>query len=943
MYKNLAKGILAILLLLVAGLLAIGYFFQRASVPVIEGTATVHGIVAQVHIDRDSFGVPHIFAKTDEDAYFGLGYAEAQDRLFQMEMMRRVGEGRLSELVGKKALVVDIWARTIGFSRIAHQLWLHSGTATRKYLTSYVRGINSYIAEHTGEPSFEFDALGIQPEPWNVEQCLMIGRLMSWEMNFSYWTDAAFGDIALSLDSTHLKSLFPDYPAEGATVMEGATEQVIKARWNGNQLNVASSPSVKKDTARAPHARKDSLRIKDSSANNHSHTSEHLSRTTQDLRGFFTELREVDNELSSILGMHGVGGGSNAIAIGSARTTTGGAILENDTHLRLGTPSRWYLAHLKSEEGLNVAGFSIPGLPVILCGRNEKLSWGITNGMADESDFFVESPDSTGAFYHTARGKQKFVEFVDSIRIRDSISTRPMRTIGIEIRQTIHGPIITDHPAHFTQFIYNHPRAGGVPSDTTIFRKKHPIALAWNGEYVLSDEVGAAFKLQRSQSIAEARVSLKSFATPIINVCFAEAGTGAIAWQYVGRLPRRSGNEERVLLPRDGTSAADEWQGFLTMSDMPWMQNPSRGYLVSANNPPMRNRAIAISNNWEPPARADRIAQLVEAERKLDPGSITRISMDVTSPLDRDIILPRLLDLYPDPDPLTTKPDYLWKRKIDSMHFLWKRDSLHTRVELGDSTAKKNSLQDSLMAVASSDTSHPVASYDKLTSMALEYLRNWDGNMQPTETAAAIYAVFLNQLLINTFKDELGPDRFDEFIFVSNIPLRTLERILPDANNVWWDDISTPNIHETRDVILSRSFAEALNVLQKRFGTDMREWQWGKLHGMTYHHQLEAGGATVAKMVNIESGPAAGGLTTVSQASYDLWAPYAMWVGPSMRMIADMKTNVLDAVLPTGNSGAIFGSHYRDMLDLLKAGQYDIIPLDEENPGWKRFELLPAN
>ena len=317
--------------------------------------------------------------------------------------------------------------------------------------------------------------------------------------------------------------------------------------------------------------------------------------------------------------------------------------------------------------------------------------------------------------------------------------------------------------------------------------------------------------------------------------------------------------------------------------------------------------------------------------------------MDVTSPLDRDIVLPRLLDLYPDPDPLTTKPDYTWKRKIDSMHFLWKRDSLHARVELGDSNAKNNSIQDSLLAVASSDTSHPVASYDKLTSMALEYLRNWDGNMQPTETAAAIYAVFLNQLLINTFKDELGPDRFDEFIFVSNIPLRTLERILPDANNVWWDDISTPGIRETRDVIISRSFAEALNILQKSYGRDMREWQWGRLHGMTYHHQLEAGGTTVAKMVNIESGPAGGGLTTVSQASYDLWAPYAMWVGPSMRMIADMRTNVLDAVLPTGNSGAIFGSHYRDMLDLFKAGQYDIIPLDEENPGWKRFELLPAN
>src|SRR5688572_28639455 len=182
---------------MVVSLLLLGVLTVDRSLPVYEGELEAPGLRQQMEIYRDSFGISHIYGATEADCYYGLGYAQAQERLFQMDFTRRIGRGRLSEVLGPDALMIDTWARTIGFSRIASEMVKKMSPQTKSILTAYANGVNACIAACDGRYAFEFDALAYEPEPWTVEDCLVIARLMSWELNFSFWHDAAFSDIAL--------------------------------------------------------------------------------------------------------------------------------------------------------------------------------------------------------------------------------------------------------------------------------------------------------------------------------------------------------------------------------------------------------------------------------------------------------------------------------------------------------------------------------------------------------------------------------------------------------------------------------------------------------------------------------------------------------------------------------------------------------------------------
>lgn len=426
MFPRFAFGLGYLILLLAVGLLVLGVHFMSGTVPAYSGSAVVSGIGGTIDIDRDEYAIPHIHTATERDAYFGLGYAEAQDRLFQMELERRLGAGRMSELFGNRTLLVDEWSRTIGFSRIADQMWLKAGPRTRDVLTAFVSGINAYLAEHRKHLGFEFDALQLVPENWRPQDCLAIGRLMSWEMNFSALADAAFGDFSLTLDSAHLHSLFPTYPTDGATVLGGVNPSMFVSNYLAGvprvpaevrapamhrdtgalPSNEASKPQLPKSQPIKPVSQKPKLKIGG------------VIGSTRDFATLFREACVFDSTIGAT-----IGGGSNAFAISGSHTTGGAAMLENDAHLQLESPSRWYLAHLVSDDGLNVAGFLIPGLPVILSGRTASLAWGITNGMADECDYFIERLDSTGTKYVLPNGTARnFTLIHDTIRVRDSTS-----------------------------------------------------------------------------------------------------------------------------------------------------------------------------------------------------------------------------------------------------------------------------------------------------------------------------------------------------------------------------------------------------------------------------------------------------------------------------------------------------------------------------------------
>lgn len=902
-------GLAYTLFLLLIGLWLAGTHFMAVTVPVYTGKASIRGLSSTTTIDRDAYAIPHIHGSTEHDAYVGLGFATAQDRLFQMEFFRRIGEGRMSELFGTKTVLLDAWSKTIGFWRIANELWAKASPQTRGVLAAYCEGVNGYIDSRPRSFGFGFDALKLQPAHWKPQECYLVARLMSWQMNFSYFTDAAFSDIALRLDSTRLNSLFPNYSEDGATVLEGAP---------GHSTQVEVSKTAAKTLAKKDSIHRTPLSPRTSA-----------SETPSNVMAI---LRDVSEELRAFGSVPAPGGGSNSIAIAGNRTLDRGALLENDAHLDLHAPASWYLAHISSDDGLNVAGFTIPGMPIFIAGRTPSVSWGVTNAMADESDFFIERQDSTHA--------PRFSFIRDSIFVKDSSGLSAAKAVQVTIRMTSHGPVITDLAPFRVAKTFD--RSLKLDSrDTSIFSSDRVVSLQWNGEYALGDEAGGFVRMTHATSVQEARAALKDFATPCLNICFADR-SGNIAYQYAGRMPRRSGSEERILLTRDGANSADQWTGFVNLADLPASVNPPRGYLVSANNPPTRSRAFAYSNNWEPSSRADRLTQLLDTARSIDTGWVRAVTTDIISPYAVNRVLPYLLALFPGGVHYNVGADSTAIFQLDSMRIYWKHDSLTRHAQISDSAKNSIFAHDWIQYHLAHPTEDTVVSkaLDPFTNQVLSYLRNWDGGMRTEEIAPTIYSVFLLRMLENTYRDELGPQHYAEFVFLGNVPLRSILRILPDSSNLWWDDVRTRGV-ETRDSIIAKSFRESLRILARTFGRDMRAWQWGRLHTLTFDHVFGSQSRLLARLVNIDAGAMPGDPTTVLQASYRILDPFAMRVGPSMRFIADMHSDELLAVLPTGNSEAVFGDHYKDMLDLYKQGQLLHIPLHGSVANAKRFELRP--
>jgi len=848
-------GLVFTALLLLGGLLLLGKNSKDRSLPQYEGEIKIAGLKNSIEIYRDSFAIAHISAVNDEDAYYALGYVHGQERMFQMDFTRRIGKGLLSEVLGEKSLIIDKWARTLGFSRLAQYMWNAASAETKKYLTSYSNGVNAYISSHKGKFGLEFDALSYEPELWRPTDCMIIGRLLSWEMNFSYWTDAAFSDIAQSIDSAHLASLYPGYPFDAPTVIDGYSAM------NRQPSSVTLQDTLKKKDGRQ-------------------------SEKEEYLKKFYEGQSELHAALQNIVGMQGMGGGSNSIAISGKRTASGGAMLENDMHLAISQPARWYLVHLESKTGLNVAGFTIPGIPLVLSGRNKNLSWGLTNGMIDECDYFILKPDSSGTGYITPNGVKPIATISDKIPVR-TFDGSGKRYEKIDIKLTDNGPIVSDiHTFELAQTFVADKKSHMLPHSETVVGKHPLIAIEWNGNFALTDELGCFFALHHANNLLEARNAMNDFATPCLNLSIAEAKTGQISYQIIGRIPIRTGSEQRNMLPRYAANASDAWQGFASASTLPHSTDPASGYFVSANNPATAYRTIPHTENWEPPGRAERLTQLVESIKKMDIPKMRQVMTDTASPFDKNELASQILRVYRGVNP----------------------DTIH-----------KN---------------------DPLFNSALDYLENWDGRQGRNDISTTILNAFLVRLITNALWDELGSQQLAEFSYLNNVPIRTIGHLLKDADNIWWDDVRSPQ-RETRDDIIKRSFEDALSYLSKKLGSDIRQWNWGKLHSLVYAHPFSAESKEIAGIGNIEIGGAPGGMTTVIQSSYGFWNPFIMRVGPSMRLVADMKTDGLWAALPTGNSGNMFDPHYRDMAGLFQRGELIEVPLYEKKATWKKLVLKP--
>lgn len=338
-----------------------GFFWLRTSLPKTDGMVEVKGLGRSVEIIRDANGIPHIFAANDRDAAFGLGYAHAQDRLLQMELMRRFGAGRLAEIVGAPALKVDRMARTLGMYRRSQASIKHLNPETRAGLQAYAAGVNAYLATHNGALPLEFQLLGVTPEPWKPADSLVWGRIMATGLAINWRSELLRAYMAQRIGANAIPDLWPPDPGD--------------------------APITIKDAERR---RADRLRSLD------------LARILAAIPEGFKN------------------GASNAWAVSGRLTKTGKPILANDPHLQIGTPILWYLVHIETPQG-RMVGATTPGVPTVLLGHNGHIAWGFTNTYADTDDVFVETVDpSNSGQYLTPDGPTPFIVREEVIKVKSA-------------------------------------------------------------------------------------------------------------------------------------------------------------------------------------------------------------------------------------------------------------------------------------------------------------------------------------------------------------------------------------------------------------------------------------------------------------------------------------------------------------------------------------------
>lgn len=323
------------------------YLYLRSSLPQTSGRIVVTGPKATIRIQRDADGVPTIIAQSDEDAAFGLGFVHAQDRLFQMELMRRYASGRLAEIFGSAALPIDRQMRVLGLYRAAQNEIPSLSAELNRALTAYAAGVNAFLSSRRGALPPEFQLLRFSPEPWREADSLAWGKLMALQISGNYRGELQRAYMARSIAPADLAFLYPGYPKDGPITMAAL------------------------------------LPIYDRLA-----------------------LGALLDALPCVVGPRYT---SNNWVVDGKHSASGKPLLANDPHLDFGAPGPWYLARLKTPSGV-IAGATAAGVPLVVIGHNSHIAWGFTTTTADVEDLFIEKVDAKDSTrYLTPDGSAPFV------------------------------------------------------------------------------------------------------------------------------------------------------------------------------------------------------------------------------------------------------------------------------------------------------------------------------------------------------------------------------------------------------------------------------------------------------------------------------------------------------------------------------------------------------
>lgn len=545
-------------------------------------------LTSDVEILKDKAGIPHIFAQNEPDLFTAQGFLHAQDRLWQLELLRRLPEGRTAEIAGPAMADVDHFSLLAGFDRVRRRAIADVGERDRRLLEAYARGINSYIAWAGKRLPVEFRTLKLTPAEWSVEDLCGVLPFTIWSLQTNYDQELFAVQAREHLDEELWAELYP--PVAGVEL----PREPFFEKFRGVRL----APLLPAAYALYPY-----LASQDDSGA--------LSAGIEGLRA-----GEAASGGRTVPPLGGQAGTAVSNCWVAADGPGAAPLLANDPHLGMMVPQVWHLCHLCCPT-LNVCGVSMVGSPGVILGRNEQVAWGVTNVMADVVDLYLLRVDP----------KEPTTYFIGEERHRMTSERASIPIAGGESRElviyrTLHGTVLS-RIEEGSEAVVVLKWYGTLPE----------------GSYK-EQTIGCFLELPRSRSVEEVLSAGRMMKSACQNLTAADT-SGAIGWKATGLLPIRRGYSGRV--PADGSDPAVGWEGFLPYEEMPEAFNPERGWIATANNKTVSDGAPhPITYNWLAPYRLERIASMLELPGERSIGGFERMQMDVHA-LQAERLLPRLL------------------------------------------------------------------------------------------------------------------------------------------------------------------------------------------------------------------------------------------------------------------------------------------------------------
>lgn len=552
--------------------------------PQLDGSIPLPGLQKSVTVDRGIWGVPRIRASSLVDAVEAQGYVMAQDRLWQLDLLRRASRGQLSEVVGPLALKSDRQFRTFGFSRAADRDFAAMDPDSRALMEAYARGVNHFMETHQNRLPLEFSLLRYKPQPWQPTDSLVIAGYMYQTLTNTWERELDRAKVQSLVGPDRSKDLFsedspmdhfvvgdPNAPNDGSKASRARpgleddeddqpTDAVLRAGQTRSHRETSSTPETFADLSSALWPSIQS----------------YLDQSQ-------TEIRQ--------------GLGSNNWVVSGAHTATGKPLLANDTHLELSIPPIWYEIHLTAP-GYNAEGFTLPGAPLIVIGHNDRIAWGFTNNGADVQDLYIETFNPSAPDEYRVNGSWAKAQIFGEV-----IHVKGQPDDHLNVVVTRHGPVVRREGDKVYVLRWTALEPGGLSNTYN-----------W---------------LSRAENWQEFCAVMRNVYGPAQNAVYADVD-GNIGYVMAAHVPIRKNGHGEVPVPGDTDDY--EWTGYIPFDQLPQSFNPGSGLIVTANarvaGPGYKPY---LTDRWEEPYRTARIYDLLHNKTSLRPIDMLTVETDTYS------------------------------------------------------------------------------------------------------------------------------------------------------------------------------------------------------------------------------------------------------------------------------------------------------------------------